>query len=487
MGTYITDTGFEKPTLAEIKAELEIEFQTIFGNDIDLDESGPFGQLIGIFSKYLSELWDALEEAYNCRNPDQASGVCLDNIAIENAIERLKATYTTIQNVLLYADEGTLIITGKKAKRSTDTETINYELDNDVTVSKTTARIGVIEVTTITPGNTYRVTIDATNYDYVALGGDTKTDILDGIETLITAGSWAGAASVALEQLTLTDIDTDFNFDVTGELEIVNRASGGTFTCNTLGSISLPASTLTEIVTPVTGWNSVTNPQAGVTGRAVETDSEFRIRREQAVISGNATDESIRSAILNNVSSVTSCEVFSNRTDSIDSESRPAHSFEAVVEGGSDNDVAEEIWLRQPSGIASYGNVNGGSGITIQDSLGHDQIIKFSRPESVYIYVEVQRNFNTEETYPANGDQLIKEAIVAWSLLSANVTVGKDIIRQKLIVPVYTIPGIDEIEILLDSDTSIPFSPSASAVNITISDRQKAVFSTDRIDITLKP
>ncbi len=485
MGTYVTDTGFAKPTLAEIKTNLETSYKQIWGDDIDLDESGAFGQDIGIKSKMLSELWDALEEAYNCRNPDQATGVCLDNIAIENAIIRLPATYTAVSNVLLYGDEGTIILAGKKAKKTS--ATVNFELNETVTISKVAARKGVIEVTTVTPGNTYRVTIDSTNYDYVALGGDVESDILNGIKTLILAGTWLGTPSVASSQLTLLDIDLDFNFDITGDLEIVTLASGGNFTCDTIGTQILPANSLTEIVTPVTGWDSVDNPSAGITGREVETDEEFRIRREQAIISGNATDESIRSAILNNVASVITCNVFSNRTDAVDAESRPAHSFEAVVSGGTDADVAQEIWTRMPAGIATYGNVNGGAGITIQDSLGHDQIIEFSRPEYVYIYVEVQRNFNTEETYPANGDELIKEAIVAWSLNPTNIGVGVDVIYGRLRIPVYDIPGIDEVDILLDSDTSIPFVPTASATNVTITDRQIAIFSTDRIDVTLKP
>jgi uncharacterized phage protein gp47/JayE len=486
MGTYITDAGADKKTLAEIKTELETEFQTIFGNDIDLDASGSFGQIIGIFSKYLSELWDAWEEAYNCRNPDQASGICLDNIAIENAIERLPATYTAVINVLLYGDEGTIILAGKKAKKPL--ATVNFELDTTITISKTAARIGVIEVDgVVVPANTYTVIINATSYPYVAQGGDTKTDVLDGIEALITAGTWVGTASVANEQLTLSDLDLDYSFDITGDLDIVNIASGGDFTCDTIGAEVLPASSLTEIVTPVTGWDSVTNPSAGTTGREVETDEEFRIRRELSIISGNATDESIRSAVLNNVDSVTTCNVFSNRTDVTDGEGRPPHSFETVVQGGTDSDVADEIWIRMPSGIETYGNVNGGSGITIQDSLGHDQIIKFSRPADVYIFVKVRRNFNTEETYPANGDDLIKQAIVDWSLDTTNITVGVDVIRQRLIIPVYEIPGIDEVEILLDSSLTLPYTPTEVAANVTITDRQLAIFATDQIVVEVLP
>ena len=47
---------------------------------------------------------------------------------------------------------------------------------------------------------------------------------------------------------------------------------------------------------------------------------------------------------------------------------RPPKSFEAVVEGGSDQAVAQEIWLTKPAGIETYGNVNNGNGITILDS-----------------------------------------------------------------------------------------------------------------------
>lgn len=486
MGTYITDSGADKKTLAEIKAELETEFQTIFGNDIDLDASGSFGQIIGIFSKYLSELWDAWEESYNCRNPDQASGVCLDNIAVENAIERLAATYTAVTDVLLYADEGTVILAGKKAKKPL--ATVNFNLDTTITVSKTTARIGILEVDgAVVPANTYTVIINSTSYAYVAGGGDTKTDVLDGIEALITAGTWVGTATVAAEQLTLSDLDLDYSFDITGDLIIDTVASGGDFTCDTIGAQILPASSLIEIVTPVTGWDSITNPSSGITGRAVETDEEFRIRREVSIISGNATDESIRSAVLNNVDSVTTCNIFSNRTDSVDGESRPAHSFETVVQGGTDNNVAEEIWTRMPSGIQTHGNVNGGAGITIQDSLGHDQIIEFSRPEDVYIFVKVRRNFNSEETYPANGDDLIKQAIVTWSLITTNITVGTDVIRQRLITPVYTVPGIDEVEILLDDSLTLPYSPTETAVNTVITDRQLAIFAVSQIAVEVLP
>jgi uncharacterized phage protein gp47/JayE len=480
-GVYITDDGFIKRTSSDIKASLEAQYQTIFGNDIDLDPDGAFGQDIGMKTKMLSEIWDALEELWTCRNPDQATGVCLDNIAVENAIERLKATYTTVQNVLLYGDEGTIILAGKKAKKPSDI--VNYVLDKTVIISKTSARFGKIEVTDVIESNTYSIIINSTTYSYVAEIGDDEDDILNGLKNLIEAGNWTGTINVINKQLSLIDLIIDFNFDIIGDLKIINIASAGDFTCDTIGVNILPVNSLTEIVTPVTGWDSLNNFTAGVTGRKIESDEDFRIRREQSIISGNATDESIRSAILNNVASVSSCQVFSNRGDVIDGEGRPPHSFEVIVEGGTNRDIALEIWNKMPAGIQPFGN----EFEIIKDSQGHTQTIYFSRPEPVYIFVEVQRNFNIEENYPANGDDLIKEAIVKWSLISTNISVGKDVIRGRIAIPVYTIPGINGVNILLDSSTSLPYSPTETEINITITDRQLAVFSTDRIKVTTLP
>jgi uncharacterized phage protein gp47/JayE len=493
MGIYLTDDGFVGKTQNEIIAELEDGYKDIHGDDIDLDADSAFGQEIGLFSKFLVQPWDALGELYTCFDPNHATGVCLDNVVALNAIQRLSATATFVSNVLLEGDEGTIVAANKKIKKTTSP--ILYSLVNQVTITKTTAAKGVIEVTTVAAG-TYRVVINSTNYDYVAGGGETKTQILNAVEALITAGSWTGTATVASEQLTLYDISANFSFDITGNLSIEETWIKGDFQCDDTGANTAPADSLIEISTPVTGWNSVINPSAGLTGRELETDSELRTRRAQSIIKGNATDEAIRSNIFNNVSGVTAVQVFSNRTDLTDGEGRPPHSFEAVVEGGTDDDVADEIWARQPSGIASYGNVNGGAGITIQDSQGQDQIVEFSRPETVYIYVRVKRSLYSEETYPSNGDDLIKSNIVNWSLLEENITVGKDVITSRLISPVYgfsnnsdipVIPGIENVEVELDSSTSLPHSPSYSGSNISITDRQKASFAIARIDVTTLP
>lgn len=479
MGTYLTANGFEGKTQNEIISELEDEYKSIFGTDIDLDADSGFGQQIGLFSKFLIQPWDALRELYTCFDPQHATNICLDNVVAINGISRLSATATQVLDVLMEGDEGTVISAGKKVKKTNDTAL--FSLISAVTISKTTSAKGVISVDSVVVSNTYTVTIDSVNYDYVAQIGDDETDILDGIEALITAGAWTGTATVANEQLTLYDLIDNFNFSITGDLVVEEIWSKGDFLADDTGPIPVPATSLIEINTPVTGWNSVSNPTAGLTGRDIETDDELRLRRNQSIIKGNATDEAIRSNVFNNITGVTSVTVTSNRTESVDSESRPPHSFEAVVEGGDDTEIAQEIFDRQPAGIQSYGNTN----VTITDSQGYDHEIYFSRSVAVYAYVRVKRSLYSEETYPTNGDDLIKQAIVDWSLIDSNISIGTDIITTRLIVPVYNVPGILNVEIEIDSSLTLPYTPTYGTSNISITARQKAVFATDRIEIVL--
>lgn len=482
MGIYVTDTGFVKKTLSQIKTELENEFQAVFGNTIDLSSSGGFGQIIGISAKYAAEAWDAAEEIYTCRNPNQASGICLDNIAAENNIIRKAATATTVDRVLLGADNGTTINAGSKARQVNSS--INYSLVSSVTVSKVEATKGVISVTNVASG-TYRVTLDTVNYDYVATGTESKTAILTAISGLITAGTWTGTSTVENEQLILIDFTIIFSFDVTGNLNIDEIHKQGEFICDVVGANSLPANTLVEIVTPETGWNSIININAGITGQETETDQEFRNRRAQSLITGTATEEAIASAVLNNIADVVTTNIVSNRTDATDGDSRPPHSFELVVEGGDDYAIANEIWLTQPAGIASYGNTL----VYIIDSKGITQEINFSRPEIVYIFLKVKRSLYTEEQYPSDGDDLIKQNIINWSLDRTNIDIGIDVILQRLITPIYgvpnttypTIPGIKDIQITVDSSTTLPHTPTYTSSNVSIGYRQYAVFAIDRI------
>jgi uncharacterized phage protein gp47/JayE len=107
----IESAGFVKPTRAELIIELENNFKSAFGDNINLDARGPFGQIIGIYADKLASLWDGLEGVYNANYADTAFDASLDNVAANNAITRLPATASTV-TLTFSGDDGTVINTG---------------------------------------------------------------------------------------------------------------------------------------------------------------------------------------------------------------------------------------------------------------------------------------------------------------------------------------------------------------------------------------
>jgi hypothetical protein len=94
-----------------------------------------------------------------------------------------------------------------------------------------------------------------------------------------------------------------------------------------------------------------------------------------------------------------------------DGDGRPAKSFECVVEGGTDDDVADLIWDTAPAGIQMYGtNTN----VTITDSQGFDQVVTFTRPADVDIYMQVDV-YNDTGSLSAGYISDLKDEILAFA------------------------------------------------------------------------
>lgn len=482
MATFVDGNGFIKKTFEENKEFWETSFQSIFGEEIDLDPSGPFGQLTALLANRDTTLWEGAEEIYNSRDPNAAEGLSLDKIAAETGIIRQSATETVGYNVFLYGVEGTLVEAGKKARQSQgDFTDLDYVLESNVTITKTAAR--EVELTIQSPSDTelFTITIDTIDYSYTAsVPTDTENEVAEALKLAIEAGSFTGTVTRTNATLLISDANTDnndFNIAWTSNITLDKLASGGVFEAELAGEFPLSSNTLDTIVTPVSGWDEVNNPNSGITGRNTETDEEFRIRRALTLFTGNATDDAITRAISNNVTGITQVSITSNRSDFTSPDGLPPHSFEVVVAGGDDDDIAQQIWETQPSGIQSFGNET----IIVQDSEGQDQTIKFSRPTPVYIHVRVSRDLYSEEVYPSDGDFRIKQNIVTWAIV--NQPIGKDVIRQRLATPIYGVEGIEDILVELDRTPNPGDTPTFVQDNIVITSNEYADFATARITV----
>lgn len=159
-----------------------------------------------------------------------------------------------------------------------------------------------------------------------------------------------------------------------------------TATCETLGAIEAAAGSINKIVNPQKGWTAVTNNDVAIPGKPVETDEQLRYRQtlSVAIPSRNMLESTI--AGIASVVGVTRYRVYDNDTNETDANGIPGHSIAAIVEGGTDDDVAEQIYLRKGPGGGTYGTIE----VTFTASEGSNTTIRFSRPSYVGIDVDIK-------------------------------------------------------------------------------------------------
>ena len=262
-------------------------------------------------------------------------------------------------------------------------------------------------------------------------------------------------------------------------MEITERSSPLTFTANDTGPIIAPAGSFTEIVTPISGWDSVTNYEDGALGRRRETDQELRVRRRQSIrVAGSGSVEAIRSRLLQNVEGITSVLIFENRDEDPDNEGRPGHSFESVIEGGLDSDIADKLWELKPAGIETYGNTQ----VLIEDSQGNTQEINFSRPEELYFWVKCDLTIASGE-FPSDGTASVAEKIVEFG---NSFGIGETVIFQQFFSNIYQVNGVLSVDLSIATSTS-EGGPAGTYVseNISIGETQVPVFDTDRVNVNI--
>lgn len=236
------------------------------------------------------------------------------------------------------------------------------------------------------------------------------------------------------------------------------------------------AGTITIIVTAVAGLSTVNNTLDATLGTDEETDEELRSRRSKSVAApGTSMLDSIF-ADLANIDNVGRLKVLENDTGSVDGDGNLAHSIHAIVEGGSDDDIAEAIFLRKASGITMNGNVT----VQVLDSQRIPHDIKFTRPTETDIHIEM--TLTTNPLFPGDGAAQIQQAIIDFAsgdlVEGCEFGIGEDVIYSRLFTPINSVKGhqVDSLFIGLATSPSgivnIPIDFDAvsnfEAVNIVI-------------------
>lgn len=182
-----------------------------------------------------------------------------------------------------------------------------------------------------------------------------------------------------------------------------------TFTCQSEGTIQAGATTLTQIVTTVPGWDAVTNAKAAEVGQLVESQAAFEARRYKSVaLNGRSTTTAVYARVAE-VDSVIAAYVTDNKTNvnkTIDGYTLSPHSIYVAVIGGADDDIAKAIY----SSVSAGCDYNGNTTVNVTDpNTGGVETVAFMRPTQMPLYVKVtlQDDSDLSDGYKATVQQAV--------------------------------------------------------------------------------
>lgn len=438
-------SGFNRKRLPDIREALVEAWRAAFGDNADTDSDTPDGHIIDIISTELALAWEATEDAHVSAFLQTSEGVSLDLWSEAVGLTRLAASFSTIPTVYPFGTATTVVLAGSVV--STEDQGDRFALDAAATIGASTDAY-VVEVVAVTVGENYRITIDGNDHDYVAIGGDGVDDVRDGLRAAVNAGPTVAVANDAGNRpaaagggaiLVITGaagLVTTATADTPANVDLFDAEALAGATAETSGAISAVAGSLNVIETPITGWTGIANIVDADEGRAVESDLEYRTRIRLLLRAvGSATPDAITSRLLEITiangftSDVEAAAVFENTSDVVDGAGRPPHSFEAVVLGGLDAEVGQQIWDHKPAGIATFGSTTEG----VVDVNGAAHTVDFSRPTELFAHLLITitkgEDFPTLSTEAELATQ-VEANVAAYG--DANLSLGDDLYRVAL-------------------------------------------------------
>jgi len=475
----VTNQGFVIRRLPEVITELQNRAISLFqelvppGDFVDVSDSSILGRLIGLVSPSLADLWEAAQQDYAAFDPNTSTGIALDNLVALGGISREEETPST-STVLISGDNGTLVASGSVVGSTVDAS--QWSVVAPIALSPSNASGCSVSILVAGDSTDYTITYTSSTSSntitYTSGVGATTASILNGLNSVIQSSHTSFTSSVSGEVLTLTRNDefSTVTFTTSTNVGITKVQKIGDVQCTENGPTEAEVNTLTRILTPQLGWDSVTNTLAASIGTNRETDEELRERfRNTKFERASNIIEALYSALIS-VSGVTEVIIYENDTDVVDANGVPAHGFMPLILGGSTAEIVEAIWENKPMGITSHGNVSS----TVTDSQGLTHSIRFQRPDPVPIYITL--SLTTDVLFPSTGPDDIKSALIQY--FEDNFGIGDDVVYSRLYTPINSVVG-HQVDSLYIGTSPSPIGAS----NITIDFDSIATLSSANITI----
>lgn len=440
--TYgLTEDGFVTKTAEIIRDAINARIRARFGTSLDLSDEDPLGFFVGIVSLELAENWEVNEAINAARTREGATGPALDDVGL--IIGSFRPEDRASIATLTLTGVPTTVVAAISRSETVSTGAV-FAHDSEVTIAAATAWANT---------TAYVVNDRRTN------GGN--------VYLCITAGTSAGSGGPTTTSADITDGTVHWRYlgEGTGYVDVES-------TCSVAGATVALSGDIAQITTPVSGWQGVVNILDATVGELEASDEEFRLIQEiDLATPGSSTVDAIREALLN-LDDVTSVKIFVNNEDVEDVDGVPAHAIEALVQGGTNQDIWDALLANVAAGIETYGNEPG----TATDSTGTVHDTAFSRPEEIDIYVELDVYFPTGEA-PADAAAQVQTAIVTYGDAQ---DVGRNPNVASIIRAAMGVEGVFDV-----LNVAVDFVDPPVDTSVTVGTRQIAVYDSSRITVNV--
>lgn len=442
----LTDKGFSTLSLNDIRDRMQDRARMLFkdllanpDDEVDVSPDSMIGRLIDLTSPEYASMWEALEDVHASKNPSSAEGEALDEVCAYLRVVRFKARKSRVQ-LLVGGEIGSGVTKGSVVEDKASKT--RWVIDNGVTFNKDIASCISLDVGVFAEGDS--LTVKAIHsggedvFTHLVTSGDDKDSIIQSLITLINTPPFSDryvASYIAGDfKITLVNLNEFVSWDTVGDIYIVKSRKTVFATAEEVGRVDSKVGSISNILSTQYGWETVYNPLPVELGRLRERDSELRARFQSTkeLLSAGYAD-SLYSRI-KSLDGVLQVIVEENYEDVVDSNGVPPHSFEVIVRGGDDQDIANIIARTRPIGIRPHGNIE----VVVEGIAGGVKIQKFSRPNNKNIFVKV--DYMASNKVAEDVEEQIKTLLVAHIRDTYNI--GASVNLSPMFVPLNSIPNM---------------------------------------------
>lgn len=285
--------------------------------------------------------------------------------------------------------------------------------------------------------------------------------------TVIPAGS-----------LMIENASTKDQFRNNDPINIGENGKGlGSFTAEESGAIDLPEDAAINIVTPLANLSGVYYEEGNVIniGKDYETDQEFRERwLLTSSTAGANTEDGLRKALLELVNTKSDLKIFENRTNQTVDGLEP-HTQRIIINSAYDDEtIAQTIFDKLVDG--NMAGLQGSISITVSDSEGQTETIKFDRAAAQDIYLKVRVSIRSGVSL-ATAQTNIKENIMKY-ISNHSFDMGSKIFANMFASSVYEVDGVTGI-----SELKISGNGSSWVDVIQLTETRVPNFDSTRIQV----